>query len=99
MEIIDYIPVGHKNAVSRQYLSKITGMGDRKVREAIHEAKRNTVILNVGKGYYIPDPEDVIDRKEVIRYMKQEESRIKSTGWALKAVRKMVKEFNIDKAG
>lgn len=60
----------------------------------IHEEKRNTVILNLGDGYYIPDPNDEIDRAEVIRYMKQEESSIKSIGWALKAVRKMVKEFN-----
>ena len=93
MQIVDYIPVGHTKAVTREQLSDRTGLGDRDVRRAIHEARRDTVILNIGGGYYRPDLRDPVDREEVIRFQKQEESRIKSTGWALKSARKMVREI------
>lgn len=93
MGIIDYIPVGHNNAVSREYLSRVTGMNDRAVRAAIHEARRDTVILNVGGGYYRPDPNDTEDRHEVLRYTRQETARLKSIGWALKAAWKLAKEI------
>ncbi|MGN0362616.1 MAG: hypothetical protein ACI4ET_07225 [Bilifractor sp.] len=93
MQIIDYIPVGHTHAVSRKWLAAITGIPDRQVRDMIHEAKRDTVILNLGDGYYRPDISDPVDVYELHKYVNQETARIKSTGWALKAARQMVRQI------
>lgn len=58
MDIVDYIPFGRENAVTRTQLRIMTGMNDRKIRDKISEAKRDTVILNMqdGKGYFRPLP-------------------------------------------
>nr|DAD89735.1 MAG TPA: hypothetical protein [Siphoviridae sp. ctWDo30] len=98
LDIIGYIPAGHNNAIRRQYLSAVTGLSDRKMRIAIHKARRDHVILNLsnGNGYFLPDMNDPVDRKLLIRYVRQEESRLKSIGWALRAARRMLKRNNID---
>ena len=49
-DIKEYIPVGSENAVTRKYLSKVTGLSDRRVRHAIHEARRDIPILNLSDG-------------------------------------------------
>lgn len=58
MKIIDYIPVGHDNAVTRDQLRHLTGLGDRTIREMIEEERKHTVILNLGdaRGYFRPAP-------------------------------------------
>lgn len=91
--IVDYIPFGRDNAISRQQLAKATGLSDRKLRDAISLARRDTVILNLsnGKGYFQP-----IKGKEddlVVQYFKQEDGRLKRIGWSLLATRKRVKEI------
>lgn len=93
--IIDKIPVGHENAVTRKQLCISTGMNDRRIRKAIAEARRETIILNMqdGNGYYIPDMEDDVDKAELKRFVKQEEHRLKSIGWSLKAARRMDREI------
>lgn len=93
--IMLYIPVGHRNAVDRAYLSSATGMSDRRVRNAIHKTRRNTPILNMqdGRGYYIPDSSDVFDRAELRDYIRQETSRLMSIRWALKAARNQYREI------
>ena len=56
-DILQFIPVGHMNAVNREYLSMVTGFSDRKVRELIEKAcTREHPILNLqdGKGYFQP---------------------------------------------
>ena len=60
MNIADYIPYGRENAVTREQLMMLTGMPDRAVREAIAQARRDTVILNLqdGNGYYRPTEDD-----------------------------------------
>lgn len=75
MRIVDYIPKGKENAISREKLSQITGLSDRKMRQEIANARRDTCIINNqdNKGYYIPD-----NKEEVRRYIKQEEHRAKS---------------------
>lgn len=80
MDIVDYIPIGSENAISRQSLCIITGMSDRKVRKAISQARRNTCICNSqdGKGYYIPDC-----LRDARQFLKQESSRAKSIFGAL----------------
>jgi len=61
MDIIDYIPQGRENAVTRAELCKRVGLPDRTVRELISQARRETCILNAqdGNGYYRPEKEDI----------------------------------------
>ena len=93
IKIVDYIPSGKENAISRQQLERVTGLSDRDVREAISLARRNTVILNLsnGKGYFQPIQGEEDDL--VVRYFKQEDSRLKRIGWSLLATRRRVKEI------
>jgi len=92
MDIVDYIPFGRENAVTRTQLRIMTGMNDRKIRDKISEARRDTVILNMqdGEGYFRPLPEE---RHLVEAYDKQETARLKSIGWSLKATRQMLKNW------
>ena len=80
IKIVDYIPFGKENAISRQQLERVTGLSDRDVREAISLARRNTVILNLsnGKGYFQPIQGEEDDL--VVKYFKQEDSRLKRIG-------------------
>lgn len=98
-DIKEYIPVGSENAVTRKYLSKVTGLSDRRVRHAIHEARRDIPILNLsdGNGYYIPDMNKQEDQIKLLRYVRQEENRLKSIGWALKAARKTLRNCGVIK--
>lgn len=93
VNIIDYIPVGHDNSVSRCYLSLMTGMKDRSIREAIAKARKDgEIILHRqadGSGYYRPG---IADRTYIQQYIKSEESRLKSIGASLKSARKMMRE-------
>ena len=61
VNILDFIPYGHDNAVTREYLCAVTGMPDRKVRKHIEEAiKEGAMIANVGKGYFqLKDSTDI----------------------------------------
>ena len=70
------IQVGHANALSREYLSKITGMSDRMVRRAIELSTKP--IVNMGYGYFIPDENDSVDRAEAHAYRQQEAARARS---------------------
>ena len=93
MNIKDYIPVGHENAVSRQYLCSVTGLTDRKLREEIAKARETTCICNSsdGKGYYIPSTVH-----QAIRYQKQEMSRNKSIARSLRGTKKFIYEHSCD---
>lgn len=75
MNIVDFIPVGKDQAISRRLLRTLTGLNDRDVRKEIANARRHTCIINNqdGNGYYIPE-----DKSEVEGYIKQEESRAKT---------------------
>ncbi|MDD3370013.1 MAG: hypothetical protein PHP50_14225 [Lachnospiraceae bacterium] len=74
-EFISLIPVGRINAVSRRYLSSITHMSDRKVREMIElvNASGKSLIVNLsdGNGYFIPAE----DEKHLARLYKAQEAR------------------------
>jgi len=89
MNIIDYIPKGKDNAITREELVKLTGFTDRIIREQISQARRDTAIINNqdGRGYYKPS-----DREEIERYIKQESSRAKSIFWCLRGAKKALKE-------
>lgn len=92
MEIVDYIPIGSKNAISRKSLCMITGMSDRKVRKAISQARRETCICNSqdGNGYYIPDCV-----KDARRFLQQESHRARSIFWSLKGTRNFIKNMEV----
>lgn len=75
MNILDYIPVGYENAITRKELCNKTGLSDRKVRQLIEDARKDNVILNLGdsKGYFIPKIGEerlimICKRKEISRY-------------------------------
>ena len=60
MDISQYIPFGRENAVTREYLSKITGIGERKIRCFIKLAnqelsKEGKAIISSSreKGYWM----------------------------------------------
>ena len=97
--IVDYIPTGRKNAITRKELCRITGLSDRQAREHIAQARRSTPIINLqdGDGYFIPDPSDNADMGLLKRYVRQEEARLKSIGWSLKAARKTLKGIDFFK--
>lgn len=76
MNIIDLIPRGKENAITRERLCEITGMHDRTVRGYIHAARENgeMIISSTGrKGYYLPT-----NREEVSRFIGQQKSYIKN---------------------
>lgn len=94
MNIIDYIPQGYKNAISRKDLCRITGLNDRVMRGLIEDARRDTVIIsnNDGSGYWIyPDNPTETEKMLLSRYVKQQESRAKSIFYALYPARQMMK--------
>ena len=98
MDILDYIPTGSQNAISRYSLCKMTGLDDRTIRDAIHYARRKIPILNMqdGNGYFIPDMNTEKDRDLLRSYVIQEENRLKSIGWGLKAARITLRNCGID---
>ena len=97
-DILDYIPTGHVNAVTRADLRNRTGLCDRVMRAAIHNARQKIPILNMqdGSGYFIPNMNIECDRLLLKRYVQQEESRLKNIGWALKAARQTLMNCGID---
>lgn len=95
INIIDFIPEGYENAISRKNLCTLTGLSDREVRNLIEEARRNTIIIsnNDGSGYWLyPQKPSKKDKELLYKYVKQQESRAKSIFYALKPARKLIKE-------
>lgn len=72
----DYVPTGHQNAISRKFLSKMTGLNDRQVRQDISDS--DLPIINIGNGYYIPDMNDPADISDMRSYVCQEMARVHS---------------------
>lgn len=93
LKIVNLIPFGKENAITRTALCNITGLVDREVRRKIAEERRDHVILSVdgGKGYFRPTAEE---RKDVEIWLKRETARAKSTFGGMKAARAMVKGGN-----
>ena len=66
------IPDGHANPLPRPS----DAVTDRAFRELVEDANRNgDCIINVGRGYYRPRPEDAVDEKELKEYLAKELSR------------------------
>ena len=91
--ILDFIPIGKENAVSKQSLMMQTGLDERKVRLLIADARMQVTILSLSDGgYFIPDVNNPDDRDELFRFLKREESRLKSIGLHIKTARWLCKE-------
>lgn len=80
MDISQYIPFGRENAVTREYLSKITGIGERKIRCFIKLAnqelsKEGKAIISSSreKGYWMTDNID-----EMESYLREADHRIRT---------------------
>lgn len=57
-KVINFIPIGKENAISRQALTVLTGLNDRSNRQAIEDARRSGIKVisrSSSKGYYIAD--------------------------------------------
>ena len=90
MQILDLIPIGKKNAVTREQLMEITGQSDRKNRQMIENARAEGEIIcndQDGKGYYLPET-----LEEVYRAYKQGHSRAMSILKQQKTMRKVLKD-------
>jgi len=88
MEIIDYIPLGKDNAVTRRELVARTGMTDRIVREAIATARCAVPIISSGKGYYQPTT-----WREVEGWIRQETARARSIFRSMRGAREYLKKY------
>ena len=75
MSVLDYIPFGKQNAISRERLSELSGMGDRQMRREIERLREEgNVILSSSHsgGYWRSD-----DASEIGRYIVENKSRIR----------------------
>lgn len=77
MELIQYIPIGRRNARSRFDIAEAAGVSERTVRDYISNANRTGMAVIIADteagGYYIPDlPKD---RAYLDRYLRQEAHR------------------------
>lgn len=79
--ILDLIPYGNENPITRADLVAQTGQDDRTVRDAIKQLKRDYPIVNIGQGYYIAeDPDD----PDLEAYIRQESHRIREISKGLR---------------
>lgn len=64
MDIMQFIPQGESNAISRKNLTALTGLNDRAVRECIEQARHRGEIICAAThgGYFQPDTIDEIER-------------------------------------
>lgn len=90
MDIRDFIGTGKEYAVTTTEISVMTGLTDREVRAAIHEARKSTVILNMqdGEGYFMPTEDET---ELVEKWVRQETSRFINNIAALGSAKKMLK--------
>ena len=94
MNIIEFIPYGFENAISRKDLCMKTGMNDRVIRGLIEEARRNQIIIsnNDGSGYWLyPDNPTEQEKMMLRKYVKRQERRAKSIFYALYPARQRMK--------
>ena len=88
MNLLDYIPIGNKNPISRETLVYITGLDDRAVRNEIKRLKAEYPIVNIGQGYYIADDPDDPDLEA---YIRQETHRIREISKGLRRHKALIR--------
>ena len=88
-EILNKIPQGKDNAISRQALRYATNTSDRQMRRLIHEAREaGNIICSTGKGYFIPETVE-----EIKHQYYREKKRIASTYAGIRIMRARLKEL------
>lgn len=82
--IVDYIPQGRENKISRQSLTMCTGLPDRSVRRLISEARANgyPIVGDPEGGYYMAESE-----ADVRLLLSELNSRIGKLAKCVKAIR------------
>ena len=87
IDILQFIPVGKENAITRCELVGRTGLPDRVVRKLIEDARLDHAIVNNSDGtdYYITE-----NPMEAKLYKNQEIHRIKSQLKKIKALDKVI---------
>lgn len=94
MELLDLIPEGKLKAISRERLAELSGLSDRRMREAIAQLRDDgAVILNDqdGRGYY-----KSVDLNEIEHHYWAERSRALAVLKRLKTVRRMLRDAGVD---
>lgn len=93
INILDFIPWGHQNAISRQQLSLRTGLRDRINRALIEqERKKGHCIISLKRGgYFRPLQND--DRPYVMEWYLRECSRAKSIDEGVKSAVSFLNQF------
>lgn len=101
MNIVDLIPLGKRNAISRDRLlfeCKMCGLtkSDRGMRRMIEDARKSTVILNMqtGDGYFRPEKEDL---PELRHYIAQEHDRSMAILHNLKMAKNVLEDMEADR--
>ncbi|MBE5867957.1 MAG: hypothetical protein E7293_03235 [Lachnospiraceae bacterium] len=104
--IVNLIPVGRNNAISRKELLDAcvtaglvnSNKSDRAMRDLIKKARMDFVILNLsnGKGYYRLDSgikASLEEIQDLQRYIRQEESRAKATFKNISMAKKLYEDY------
>lgn len=100
MDILQYIPIGRKNAISRYVIADRAGICERKVRGMIREVNntgRSLIIADTSAGgYFVPDLSEEADRACYNAYLRQERHRANEIYYK---IRKMEKADNYEYYG
>lgn len=97
MNIVNFIPTGKENAITRADLVRVLNLPDRKVREMIETARKDgALILNAqdGAGYYISE-----DVGELKRQLHSNHSRAMSVLRQNTHLRRKIKELEGEAGG
>lgn len=96
--VLNVMPVGFDNRLSRKALISICGLSDRQVRKAIEDIveSKQAIIINMHKGYFIPNLENKTDRDYYRLFISQEESRINKLNKKMKSYNKMSEKILSD---
>ena len=87
MTILELIPKGNRNAISRSELVRRSGLTDRIIRRHIAELNnKGIVILNNGNGYFLYGGQE--DNQYLNEYVAMEKARVRTIS---RKIRKMEK--------
>lgn len=86
MQIVDLLSEGAENAVTRQYLEKITGLTGREVQRAVQaERLAGKPILSGQRGFFLPGTED--EKSRFVRSMRHRAAEISRAAAAVEGAR------------
>lgn len=104
--IIDLIPIGKDNAISRESLTELCVCNhlinpnmsdkDRAMRRLLEKARRDCTILNIsdGNGYYRASKDDLSDLR---KYIRQEDNRARAAFRNHSLARKLYEDYKSER--